>query len=130
MLYIIRGLPGSGKTTIARKIGCSHFEADMYFYNNGKYEWDPKKLPSAHMWCKTMVTQQLKRNLDVVVSNVFSKCWMIDEYIKIAKLTNTEYKVIKIVGDHGNIHSVPQEVIDKMKEEWEDFDGEQTIENL
>lgn len=40
---ILRGLPGSGKSTYAKKLaeeGWLHFENDMYFMKNGKYVFD------------------------------------------------------------------------------------------
>jgi len=50
---LIRGLPGSGKTTMAKKIeGFEHFEADQYFEKDGSYEFDPSELNSAHEECQ------------------------------------------------------------------------------
>ena len=41
-LYIVRGLPGSGKSTFARSIAKPYqiFEADQYFMKKGKYNFD------------------------------------------------------------------------------------------
>jgi adenylate kinase family enzyme len=57
-LILIRGISGSGKTTHAKELlkenhTLSHYEADMYFYKNGKYKFDPNKLNLAHHLCKT-----------------------------------------------------------------------------
>ena len=32
-LILVRGLPGSGKSTFGKSLGCPCFEADMYFIN-------------------------------------------------------------------------------------------------
>ena len=50
-LVLIRGLPGSGKTTMARVlalVGYEHHEADHYFERDGAYKFDPADLPKAH----------------------------------------------------------------------------------
>lgn len=31
ILYIIRGIPGAGKSSFAKSLECPYFEADMYF---------------------------------------------------------------------------------------------------
>lgn len=42
-LYLIRGVSGAGKSTfakqLAKSIGIDFYEADQYFYRNGKYEF-------------------------------------------------------------------------------------------
>ena len=55
ILYILRGVPGSGKSTYANEIMSNlrdrigeHYEADMYFMDNGKYNWNADKLYFAH----------------------------------------------------------------------------------
>ena len=45
VLYLVRGLPGSGKSTFAKKLVHSDFlvcEADKYFMVNGEYKFDVK----------------------------------------------------------------------------------------
>ncbi len=32
MIYLVRGIPGSGKTTFAKQLTQNVFEADHYFY--------------------------------------------------------------------------------------------------
>jgi len=56
-LILVRGVSGSGKTTYAKKLinddpSLSHYEADMFFYTNGSYNFNPFKLKDAHAWCK------------------------------------------------------------------------------
>ena len=47
-LYLLRGLPGSGKSTLSTQLGGSHFETDKYFVGeNGEYNFDPSKLKEA-----------------------------------------------------------------------------------
>ena len=53
-LVLIRGLPGSGKTTMARVlalVGYEHHEADHYFERDGAYKFDPADLPKVHQAC-------------------------------------------------------------------------------
>ena len=40
VLYIVRGIPGSGKSTFAKSLGGTHFEADMFFMKDGEYKFD------------------------------------------------------------------------------------------
>ena len=45
-LYLLRGVPGAGKSTLAKQLGCTHFETDTYFMVDGEYkfektEWAP-----------------------------------------------------------------------------------------
>ncbi len=54
-LVLIRGLPGSGKSTMAKDLatqGYLHFEADMYFELDGHYRYDASCIREAHSWCQ------------------------------------------------------------------------------
>ena len=55
-LIIIRGIPGSGKTTMAKSYqGYSHYEADMFFMKDGVYNFDRAKIKNAHNWSDTLL---------------------------------------------------------------------------
>jgi predicted kinase len=123
VLYIVRGLPGSGKSTFAKSLGGKHFEADMYFIDeNGVYNFDFAKIKMAHNWCmiqtqKVMVDEEPK----IVVSNTFTQEWEMDTYFKLAKENN--YKVFSVVVEnrHGgkNEHGVPEDKLQIMKDRFE-----------
>lgn len=125
-LYLVRGIPGSGKTTLAKAIAdatkASHWETDRFFYQCGGYLFNPKKLKVAHSWCQTMVEIDLAAGMSVVVSNTFVKRWELTAYYDIARKINSGIEIIEIVckGEWPNKHNVPEEVVRRMRESWED----------
>lgn len=135
-LIIIRGLPGSGKSTFAEdyinifgelleKNGhpTVHIEADMFFVDvMGNYNYDASKIKDAHDWCQEQTKKFLNNGIDVIVSNTFTRKWELEPYMK---MVDPEDIIIYTMTDnYGNIHGVPPEVIEKMKERWEDIPGE------
>lgn len=118
MLYLIRGIPGSGKTTYAKQLGIFHVEADMFHMKDGEYRWDPKRVKQAHDWCYRTVAAALDKGMDVVVSNTFTKVWELEKYLEFDPV------VYVCSGEYQNIHNVPEEVVQRMKDRWEDFEGE------
>lgn len=51
-LYLLRGIPGAGKSTLAKSLGGKHVEADMFHINKeGVYDWRPEHVKKAHEWC-------------------------------------------------------------------------------
>lgn len=124
-LAIVRGIPGSGKTTFAKKtFNCPIFENDMYFVHNGKYVYDTAKRPNAIDWCMSMADECLYYGLDVCVSNTFTKAAYIQFYVNIAKRYNANVKVFRMCGDFVNIHETPQDIYNDMKNTFEDWPGE------
>jgi predicted kinase len=123
VLYIVRGIPGSGKSTFAKTFKTvEHYEADMFFMRGNGYEFDATKLKAAHEWCQDMVFMSMKRNEPtIVVSNTFTQEWEMEPYLEMAK--THEYKVFSIIVEnrHGGIneHGVPDEVLTKMRERFE-----------
>lgn len=127
-LFIIRGIPGSGKSTLAKSIGGVHVEADQYFVDkDGKYEWKAEYVKNAHNYCQSQVEAWMgisneQINTDrIVVSNTFTREWEMEPYFKLAEKYG--YKVYTLISEnrHGgvNIHNVPEESINKMKERFE-----------
>lgn len=119
-LTLIRGLPGSGKSTLAKSISANHFEADMYFIDEqGKYRYQAENIPLAHQWCQDRVSQSLRNNESVVVSNTFVRRWEILPYMKMAKRFGAQFEVIECHNQYGNIHGVPPETVLQMKKRWQ-----------
>jgi len=122
--YIVRGLPGSGKTTLAKKLVHLkyHFEADKYFINDkGEYKFEPKNIEKAHEWCLECARIVMEKNRsNIAISNTFIKYWEYKKYIQIAKENNYKVQVISCHGEWENIHGVPHGRIKRMKERWED----------
>lgn len=119
-LYIIRGAPGSGKTTRAKSLNFPyHYEADMYFMQDGEYKFDRTKIASAHAWCKSMVEDAMTTGSDVVVSNTFVKKWEYAVYEELAKKYSYTVTVEIMTGNYENVHEVPSEIVQRMKQNFE-----------
>ena len=132
-LVLVRGLPGSGQTTIARMLiiaGMGSGErticsADDYFYRlpDGIYRFDKSKLSDAHNECQRVAFGAMNDGHSlVVVHNTFTTMWEMVPYLSIAKLHNYSIQVIECKGDFGSVHDVPAEVIDRMRNRWEEYD--------
>ncbi len=133
VLYIIRGIPGSGKSTFAKMLVGEDFlvcEADKYFIDKetGEYNFDFTKIKEAHKFCQDTVESYMKDSLvndqfyrEIAVSNTFTQEWEMRPYFELAK--NYGYKVFSVVVEnrHGgtNQHGVPEEVLTKMCERFE-----------
>ena len=126
MVTFIRGLPGSGKSTFGKSLNCFHIEADMYHIMNGGYIFDKDQLSEAHEWCYDMFTQSCKL-MDVVVSNTFTRYSELKPYIDYCKFYRIPFKIIRMETNYKSIHNVPNEVIDGMRERFEDIEGEEII---
>lgn len=121
-LILIRGLPGSGKSTMAKNIKkAEHIEADMFFYKDGIYSFDPTKIKEAHEWCQQATKEALLSSKTVVVSNTFTKIWEMQPYLDMAAELKIPVEVITTTGAWDNIHAVPAAVITAMKERWEEY---------
>lgn len=120
-LILVRGLPGSGKSTYAKTLeGAFHVEADMYFMHaDGIYRFDPTKLGAAHDWCQLQCARALERGESCVVSNTFVKCWELMPYIKMAKTLGANIEIVVMTGQYGSVHNVPAEVLTRMAKAWE-----------
>ncbi|WP_106478067.1 AAA family ATPase [Phytohalomonas tamaricis] len=119
-LYLVRGLPGAGKTTFARSIvpEGSVFAADDFFYDEqGNYLFDVNKLWPAHRWCQNAVKQAMTTGRDIAVANTFVRNREMKPYYRLAE--QYSYRVFSLIVEnrHGNssLHNVPEEDFDRMK---------------
>ena len=126
-LVLIRGLPGSGKTTLAKKfaqLGYLHAEADMFFIRDGVYKFDQANLGMAHNYCRMFVESALALGYNVVVSNTFVSDYSISEYQRIADGLEATFRVIRCADRHESIHNVPDETMQNMHDRFVDYPGE------
>jgi len=120
VLTLIRGLPGSGKTTFAKTFKAIHLEADMYFIDQqGNYNFDPLLLKEAHQWCLQQCEQYLEKGEDVVVANTFVKHWEMQAYRQLAKTCRARLTIKICTGNYKNTHGVTPQTIDKMVKNWQ-----------
>lgn len=125
-LYLIRGIPGSGKSTFAKELYRSSlvdavFEADQYFTTiDGKYKFDPSKIEAAHSACQKNVIDALNAGKSVAVSNTSCAEWEVRVYEKIANETKSKFVSVIVENRHGNgsVHDVPSDVIENMRKRF------------
>ena len=135
-LTIIRGLPGSGKSTLALKMladaqrnleECVRLEADLFHtMSNGQYVYKQELARYAHEFCRGNTAFYLNKGSDVIVANTFTTIGEALPYFKIAKACGADFEIIVCTGNYENVHDVPEDVMDKMSERWENF----TVEDL
>ena len=121
-LVLIRGLPGSGKSTMARvlaMVGYSHFEADQFFMRDGVYRFDNSRVREAHAWCQRSTRKALQEGRRTVVSNTFTQLREMTPYMAMSR----NVRVIEATGQWCNVHEVPPETLKRMAERWEVFTG-------
>jgi tRNA uridine 5-carbamoylmethylation protein Kti12 len=129
-LILIRGLPGSGKSTLAKTLAwfmkdeclVEHFEADMFFVNKeDQYIYDRNMIGAAHMWCQEQTVAALESDYvdTVIVSNTFTTKKELKPYFQLGKDFGITPIVYLAQNHFQNVHSVPQEVLCKMRARFE-----------
>jgi len=129
-LILLRGLPGSGKTTLAKIIlqlrstdEPEILSADDFFEDKkGDYNFDPTKLKEAHNYCQFRCSERMRQQkAKIVVANTFTQEWEMDEYFKMAERYNYRVHTAVVENRHGNenIHGVPEDKLQQMKNRFQ-----------
>ncbi len=121
-LYIVRGVPGSGKSEVAELLAPGHhYEANDYFYDkNGEFHYNQYNLDKAHKQCFKNVENDMMNGVErIAVANTFTKKWEYQNYIDAA--TKLGFKVVIIIckGNFTSLYDIPDTKIQKMMAEFE-----------
>lgn len=127
IMYLIRGIPGAGKSTLAMHLVercCCHAADDYFMVDEGKgkqsYHFDANKLPQAHRACLETVKRNIRdQQPRIAVHNTFVKRKHMQPYFEIANANGYEVVEITVKSNFKNIHNVPAEVVERMKGEFE-----------
>jgi len=124
-LWILRGLPSSGKTTLAKTLEDSlpnaiAYAADDFHYDDeGNYNWKPENIHKAHNWCQNNIMVVMEAGVEnIIVHNTNTSEKEIKPYLDMANIYG--YSVTSLIiekrHDNSNNHNVPEEVVDKMED--------------
>jgi predicted kinase len=125
-LFLLRGLPGCGKSTIARLIADNDkhpvFSVDDYFTGpGGHYEFRYNENHKAYEACEKNVKEaMLSCKPKIFVHNTFTHIWEMEPYFKMAKEEGYQIHVMTVENYHGsdNIHGINTDQIRKMADKY------------
>lgn len=130
-IYIIRGVQGSGKSTLAsmmqvglQELGFtveSHCADDYFTDEDGNYNFDRENLSKAHYQCLSNAESSMMKGIAfVIIHNTFTRRSEIAPYLGLA--VDHGYTSVEIVtkGRFKNVHGVPEEIVDRFRDRWED----------
>jgi predicted kinase len=133
-VYIMRGIPGSGKSTEARQLagsgGVIH-STDDYFMSDGEYRFNVTDLPANHAKNFSSFTNSLRHGVSpIVVDNTNTKTWEYSRYVQQAKKFGYAVEIVEMpiispeLAASRNTHGVPRDVIAQMINRWQDTPDE------
>jgi predicted kinase len=119
-LLLLRGAPGSGKTTLAYTI-FSKWEiisADDYFVQpDGSFKFDSVLLSDAHDDCFDRTNKALSEGKDVVVDNCFRTMKELNRYNVFMSIA--DIRVYRVVSQFNSDHKTSQRVMQKHLDNYE-----------
>ena len=136
-LIIMRGLPGSGKSTFVKEnfpdaVVCS---ADSFFVNeDGEYIFENWKLQQAHQHCFRTFIEAITSDAEIIVIDNTNTCrWEYENYVFMAEKFSYRIRIIRMnfaesdipLFGKRNIHGVPELKINQMFERFEDDTDEE-----
>jgi predicted kinase len=123
----MQGLPGSGKSTVAKELGGVIVSADEFFMKDGEYKFNPKLAGLAHNWCFENFCKHVDAGAPVVVvdnTNTVKSEWK--RYAEYGEEHGYRVEFITMPtisaeeSFERNTHGVPLEVCQLM---WENLYG-------
>jgi predicted kinase len=125
-LILLRGLPGAGKTTLAKVLSDEGkfpvFSIDDYFTDEmGRYEFRFQENHLAYKQCEERVGDAMQQGVSkIIVHNTFTMEWEMEPYVKLAAEHSYRLHVATVEKWHDgtNVHEIPQEHIERMRSKY------------
>jgi len=130
ILYVMRGLPGSGKSTKAKELGVGGqvFSTDDFFMVGDEYKFDIDFIDEAHGWNNMRVKDAIDEGVSpVVLDNTNVEAWHPKKVVEYAKANGYGVEIIEPETDWAfdpeelakrNTHQVPQVDIQGKLDKW------------
>lgn len=127
-LTLIRGLPGSGKSTYAKRhFDCLVLENDMWHVSDGVYRWSEESLMESLDWVYGLARSVLGKGRDVCIANTFTKRRFVESYRRLAEECGARFAVVRLENRFGSVHHVPAATMKSMEEHFEDWPAEVVV---
>lgn len=129
VLTLVRGLPGSGKTELGKKLATAgmysktviHVEADQFMVDeSGQYKFQPDKVKTVNVECIAQAEKFLRMGYDVVVTNVFAQYWEVKPYYDVAAELGIKTILITMQAQFHSEHRSSR-TRQQMVEKWDDI---------
>ncbi len=126
-LIILRGLPGSGKSTIAQSISEENkypvFSIDDYFTDpyTKEYAFDFSKNHLAYKQCELNTEKAMQEKCSkIILHNTFTINWEIEPYFALAKKYSYMVFILTVEKYHNseNLHGISEDQLKKMAEKY------------
>lgn len=144
VLVLLRGAPGSGKTTLsnamlAQNPGGVVLSTDEYFTRNGSYQFEPNLLGEAHEWNHQRAKDAFEKGQSpIIIDNTNMQCWEMKPYVAMAlkhgykvlfREPDTWWKTKPRELEKRTRHQVTKEKIRRILERYDRFVSVQSIMN-
>ena len=125
ILYLVRGLPGSGKTTYANNIGCIVIApSDMMSKRGGEYQWVRGNYMISKMHFREIVKSLMALQIDICITEIMPEKKFIEFWLDIAREYYYEVQIKTLlvtpeVSIERNVHHADHKSVYEIHEQFD-----------